>query len=249
MSLRIPTSTPPAAWQLSLYPTAGEAGGCFRPVRQAPRDWTPGQSAADPDCARAEAARRARAKVRRYCVANGLNRLGTLTYGPPRCSDPAQLRADLSEFFRALRSALGGKSLAYLWVPERHRDGNLHAHFAVSQHVRKTVIGAAWARGFVGIKLLSDLPVGSTKRDEARRAAGYLSTYVSKTFEHPHLFGRHRYDVAQGFQPPVQRLAGRSADDVLDQACRVMGTRPSQAWSSLEVEDWDRPPAVWFAWA
>ena len=58
MHLHVPAVLPPAAWQLSLYPTAGEAGGCFRPVRQTPRVWVPGQPAADPDRARAEAARR-----------------------------------------------------------------------------------------------------------------------------------------------------------------------------------------------
>src|SRR4051812_45410198 len=82
-----------------------------------------------------------------------------------------------------------------------------------------------------------------------RRAAGYLSKYVSKTFDAPHLFGRHRYDVAQGFQPPVRRLTGRSAEHVLDQACEVMDSEPVRSWSSVQVEDWDRPPAVWFAWA
>ncbi|MGY1651711.1 hypothetical protein ACI79X_10885 [Geodermatophilus sp. SYSU D01119] len=156
----------------------------------------------------------------------------------------------MGEFFRNLRAALGGEPLAYLWVPEWHRtDHGLHGHFAVGKYIRKSLLRSAWGRGFVHIKLLSDLPVGSTGREAARAAAGYLSKYVSKTFDAPHLFGRHRYDVAQGFQPPVRRLSGASADDVLHQAVEVMGLPPIRAWSSSEVEDWDRPPAVWFAWA
>ena len=194
--------------------------------------------------------RRARAKVRRYCTAHLLNRLGTLTYRGAGCHDPVQLRADVAEFFRALRAALGGASFPYVWVPEWHPGGHgLHVHFAVGRYLPRRLVEQAWGRGFIKMKLLSDMPVGSTKRDEARRAAGYLSKYVSKTFDDPHLFGRHRYEVAQGFQPPVQRLAGRSVDDVLAQACEVMGSAPSVSWSSADVEDWDRPPAVWFAWA
>ena len=46
--------------------------------------------------AREEAARRARAKVRRYGAANRLNRLGTLTYRGEGCHDPLRLRADLA---------------------------------------------------------------------------------------------------------------------------------------------------------
>jgi hypothetical protein len=86
------------------------------------------------------------------------------------------------------------------------------------------LIRSTWGHGNISIKLVSDLPVGASKRDEARRAAGYLSKYVSKTFDAPRLFGRHRYDVGQGFQPPVQRLTGRTADEVLDQACEAMGS-------------------------
>jgi hypothetical protein len=188
--------------------------------------------------------------VRRYCAGNLLNRLGTLTYAGQGCHDPGQLRADLADFFRALRRALGGQPLPYVWVPEWHKtDHGLHAHFALNRFVDWRLIRSTWGHGNISIKLLSDLPVGSSKRDEARRAAGYLSKYVSKTFDSPHLSGRHRYDVAQGFKPTKRRLTGRTAEDVLDQACEVMNAEPVRSWSSAQVEDWDRPPAVWFAWA
>jgi hypothetical protein len=187
--------------------------------------------------------------VRRYCAHNGLSRLWTLTYAGRGCHDPAQLRTDLGGFFRCLRAALGADPLPYVWVPEWHKTHGLHAHFALGRYVRKGLVVSTWDRGFVNAKLLSDLPVGSGVREAARKAAGYLSKYVSKTFDAPHLFGRHRYDVAQGFQPPVQRLTGATAEEVLDQASEVMGAQPVQLWSSAEAEDWDRPPAVWFAWA
>src|SRR6185312_11885740 len=89
-------------WVLSLYPDAGEGGGCLSTSRQALPSGGP------PDSARAadEAARRARAKIRRYAAANRLNRLGTLTYGGEGCHDPLVLRAHLSSFFRELRVGL-----------------------------------------------------------------------------------------------------------------------------------------------
>jgi hypothetical protein len=187
--------------------------------------------------------------VRRYCAHNGLSRLWTLTYAGSGCHDPAQLRTDLSGFFRGMRSVVGAGALPYVWVPEWHKTHGLHAHFALGRYVRKSLVRSTWGRGFVNARYLSDLPVGSGTREAARRAAGYLSKYVSKTFDAPHLFGRHRYDVAQGFQPPVRRLTAATADELLAQACEVMGERPIRSWSSADVEDWDRPPAVWFAWA
>ncbi|WP_343907288.1 rolling circle replication-associated protein [Nocardioides aquiterrae] len=214
--------------------------------------WVPGTPAADPERARAEAARRARAKVRRYCTAHRLNRLGTLTYASA-CHDPMQVRADVAGFFRSLRALLGGRALPYVWVPEWHKSGHgLHVHFAVGQFIGRSKIEAAWGRGFVHIKRLSDLPVGSTSLHEARRAAGYLSKYVTKAFadtEAERSLGLHRYEVAQGFQPPVVRLTGRSSREVLYQAVeRMGGALPAISWSSADAEDWQGPPAVWFAW-
>ena len=82
-------------WQLSLYPQAAEAGGCLVTVRS-------GESAgreADPERSALEAVRRARAKVRRYGVANRLNRLASLTYAGEGCFDPVQVRSDVAAFF------------------------------------------------------------------------------------------------------------------------------------------------------
>ena len=64
-------------WSLTLYPAAGEGGGCLVVQR---RNLEPSTYESDPERAAEEAARRARTKMRRYCAANRLNRLGTLTY-------------------------------------------------------------------------------------------------------------------------------------------------------------------------
>jgi hypothetical protein len=142
--------------------------------------------------------------------------------------------------------------LPYLWVPEWHKSGHgLHAHFAVGQYVRRNLIVQAWEHGFVHIKLLGDLPVGSGSLSEARIAAGYLSKYVAKTFTDPsaRVLGLHRYDVAQGFRPKVVALNAASADEIIERASAELGGEmPSSEWSSASVEDWQGPPAIWAQW-
>lgn len=241
-----PRSERMAGWWLSLYPEAGEAGGSFRystPCR-------PSGGEVDPARSRKEAARRARGKVRRYCAANRLNRLGTLTYAGEGCHDPRELRRHVGGFFRELRTSLGGESLAYVWVPEWHKTGHgQHVHFAVGRFVGRSLIESAWGRGFVHIKLLGDLPVGSGALGEARKAAGYLSKYVGKSFEEKRVPGLHRYEVAEGFQPSVHRIHGRTAGEVIAVASDQMGRPPITVWSSEDQPVWKGPPAVWASWA
>lgn len=242
---------PDAGWCLSLYPTAGEAGGGFVSSVRPGRPYVAGVPARDPVRARAEAGRRARGKVRRYCAAHRLNRLGTLTYAGEGVFDPRQVRTDVGLFFRALRSSMGGRPFPYVWVPEWHKNHGLHLHFAVGRFIAYGLIKQTWGRGIVNIKRLSDLPVGSTSLDEARKAAGYLSKYVTKDFdtdESSRLAGLHRYEVAQGFQPPVRRLTGPTQEDVIGQACVLMRGIPSIRWFSDEADEWRGPPSMWFAW-
>lgn len=162
-----------------------------------------------------------------------------------------QVRAGLGVLIRALREALSGEPFPYVWVPEWHPKGHgLQAHFAVGKYIKRSMIDAAWGHGFVSIKLLSDLPVGSGRIEEARKAAGYLSKYVAKSFDDPRTPRRHRYDVAQGFQPERVQLWGRSADDVIGQASAMLGSGPPQRfWSSWDKEDWQGPPAIWVQWS
>jgi hypothetical protein len=248
------TSTGPG-WHLSLWPSALEAGGSFRSSRPS-QPATPSQAGPprDADRARTEAVRRARATVRRYAASNRTNRLGTLTYAGEGCHDPLVLRADVAAFFRSLRAGLGGKPMPYMWTAERHKtqpDGSnhgLHVHFAVSTYVPRGLIEQAWGRGFIHIKLLSDLPVGSGKVEEARVAARYLSKYIGKGFDEDRIPGLHRYEVAQGFQPTRELLTGRSAEAVLSAATLRIGSAPSIRWSSASSPDWQGPPSVWASW-
>lgn len=169
-----------ARWAFSLYPDAAEGGGCFvsrcRPV--------PGGCRPDALRAQEEAARRARAKIRRYAAANRLNRLGTLTYRGEGNHDPVALREHLAGFFRELRGGLNGERFPYVWVPQWHPGGHgLHAHFAVGRYVSRRLIERSWGRGFVHIKLLDGLPVGSGALAESRLAARYLARYVGRDLE------------------------------------------------------------------
>jgi hypothetical protein len=233
-------------WRLSLYPDAGEAGGSFRYSWSAPRVVGPGGG--DPERSRIEAARRARTKMRRYCAANRLNILGTLTYAEA-CHDPFAVRGHVGEFFRQLRGLLGNKPFPYAWVPEWHALGHgLHLHFAVARYVHHSVIRQAWGRGFVKMKLISDLPVGSGTVAEARIAARYLSKYIGKAFDEERIPGLHRYEVAQGFQPVPVLVEGRTADQALDAASEVMAGFPERVWRSDDDPDWPGPPAVWASW-
>lgn len=236
-----------AGWRLSVYPSAGEAGGSFRSSLSASPDRSTA-GAGDPERSAVEAARRARSKLRRYCAANGLNRLGTLTYRGDGCHDAKVFRSHLGEFFRELRPRTGGEAFPYAWVPEWHKSGHgLHAHFAVGKYVPRGLIEAAWGRGFVHITLLGGLPVGTTSRGEARVAARYLSKYIGKDFSR-HVSGLHRYDVAQGFQPQVRHVTADSPGAALRAASDVMGARPDRVWWSGEEAEWDGPPVVWASW-
>ena len=157
-------------------------------------------------------------------------------------------------FFRSLRRELGGEPLPYLWVPEWHKTGHgLHLHFAVGRFVPRGVIERAWGHGFVHIKLLGNLPVGSGSFAESRKAAGYLSKYVAKSFDDDasgvqRPKGLHRFDVAQGFKPRTIVLRGTTRAEVIEHASGAMGGPPDVFWSSSDVEDWQGPPAVWVQW-
>jgi len=235
-----------ACWSFNLYPEAGEGGGCLvRPAKPLPMCGPPNR-----ERARQEAARRARAKLRRYCAANRLNRLATLTYAGEGCFDPLQLREDVRGFFRGLRGGLGGERFPYAWTSEWHPGGHgLHVHFAVGRYVRERLIREVWGRGITHIKRIQDLPVGSGAVEEARRAAGYLAKYVSKSLDNDPVPGLHRYEVGQGFQPRVIPFEGDSEAAVIAMASAEMGSAPVQVWRSASVEGWRAPPAYWCAWA
>lgn len=246
---KLDTDPDRVGWWFSVYPEAREAGGYFRSSYRR-GDWVwDGEDVRDADGERSkiEAARRARGKIRRYCAAHRLNRMGTLTYAVEP-DDLRELRGDVGRFFVLLRRKLGGDPLPYLWVPERgEKRGRLHVHFGVGRYVPRGLIKASWPLGFVHIKLLGNLPVGSGPVAEARQVARYLAPYVSKDLGAAG-DGLHRYDVAQGFQPKVVKVWGRSADEAIGEASKLLGCEPDVVWSSTTETDWAGPPAGWAQW-
>jgi hypothetical protein len=160
-----------------------------------------------------------------------------------------RFRTDVAGFFRKLTRAVGSR-FPYLWVPEWHPSGHgLHCHFAVGQFVHWRTIKAAWGRGIVDIRLLTNLPVGSGALGEARLAARYLAKYVGKDLGATGTGGLHRYEVAQDFGPKVRRLTGPTLAGVMASAAAIMGSEPSDVWDSDTDTEWDGPHAVWAAWS
>lgn len=239
----------PSGWWIVVYPDAGEAVATFR--RGAQVDVQPAKGAAPirtEDRSVAEAMRRARSAVRRYCAANGLDRLGTLTYGGAGCHDEVQLRGDVAGFFRALRRRLSVGSFPYLWTAEWHPGGHgLHVHFAVGRYVDKPLIAGAWGRGFVEIRRLNVELQYASALARARIAAAYLGKYVSKALDRSG--GLHRYEVAEGFQPRRLRFFADTMEVALQFCVELRGGAIPQFSLSDEWEGWEGPPTVWMQWA
>ena len=238
----------PDGWWIVVYPEAGEAVATFkRGVQVDPKPGNTLTCEADDRAAR-EAVRRARAAVRRYCAANGLDRLGTLTYRGGGCHDESQLRTDVGRFFRSLRRRLQVPSLAYLWTGEWHPGGHgLHAHFAVGQYAEKALVASAWEHGFVEIRRLNADFHYATTLARARVAAAYLGKYVSKNFERG--AGLHRYEVAQGFQPRRLRFYAESMEVALQFCVELRGGVVPRFSLSDDWEGWQGPPTVFMRWA
>jgi hypothetical protein len=236
-----------AGWRLALYPEAGEASAVFvsgaGPSSASSVDRSPGSS----DEVAAVATRRARSAIRRYCAANRLTYLWTLTYGGQGQHDPTGLRCDLRSFFRRLRRH-SGEPIPYLWAPEWHPEGHgLHVHFAVDRYVAHGAIASLWGHGFCFVRGRRGAR-GRTDLDQARHVARYVSKYVAKDLGTGVLPGLHRYEVAQGFQPRRIVLRGESAVELVERASELMGAAPERVWLSRRDEEWVGPPVVWAGW-
>ncbi len=229
-----------------MLPDCGEAtfvGAVMGGVR---RDAEPGRPTIDPLRARQEAERRARTKTRRYCTANKLFRMSTLTYRGDGQHDYRQMCEDVRRFMVRLRNTQWrGKAFPYLWVAELHPGGHgWHVHLLLPRYVLKERLAEIWGHGFVDpIKI-------STKGNEAaacRVAASYVAKYVSKAYET--VPNRNRYKCAEGYQPreeveSVQAIGAVAIAHVSE--FYFNGAKPVRIWSSSELpeEDWRGPPIM-----
>jgi len=231
-----------------VFPQVGEAVAVLR------ADGTPKKSGGHctPEENRARAARRAKTQVRRYCVANRLHRLVTLTYGPPFCTSHDQVVRDVALFVRKLRSVMKVEgALPYVWVPELHKDGvRYHVHLVIDRFVPKSDLERCWGHGFVDVRVVRNRAKGKggNKGEAMRRVAGYVAKYVAKTYEDGGA-GRHRYEVGQGCQPISHQVeAPRPAAFALLASGYFGGAQPTGTWSSSSMEGWTGPPVEIFQW-
>ena len=198
--------------------------------------------------------RRARATLRRYCVKNRLLKMLTLTYAVAQW-DRATVKDDLNALFIRWRSLKGGKTFPYAYVLEVHpgvleADGSrgpshgLHVHIAVPLHyVDKHWLQETWGHGIVHFKDPKKLRDG-TKRERSSRLAHYLAKYIAKDLEIDHEIGKHRYEVAQGFEVEIERRSCATLDEANEWLSRYKGEYFKEVWSYRDNLDWEGPP-VW----
>ncbi|HEY3833883.1 MAG TPA: hypothetical protein VGO03_16420 [Acidimicrobiia bacterium] len=183
-------------------------------------------------------------------MANRLDRLGTATYEGAGLHDERALRRHVAHLFKRLRYDVIGEPFPYAWVPEWHKtDHGLHVHFGVDRFIDQQALEAVWGRGFVDIRRIRRGGRDGGPLTASRRTAGYLAKYVTKSFEeHRRAPGLHRYEVAQGFAPKVERIVAASENELWAKAIDRMGDVPARTWHSRDSEGWTGPPAMWASW-
>lgn len=210
----------PGDWLGVLYPDAGEAvavrmAGSGRARRARTQRDTPSA--------------RARRRMRRYSLSNDCRRLLTLTFATAT-HDRGQVRRVLKRALREVRIELG-RAFAYVRVIEHHPEGHgLHIHLLVGSKAAR-LIAEKWRHGE------SDLRRLRSRRDVAR-----ATTYLTKEFERSE-GGRHRYEIAQGFEPQRVELSASSCGALVSAFVEEMGGRPV-----LERVLGGPVPFAWVGW-
>jgi hypothetical protein len=200
---------------------------------------------------RERASRRARGRVRRWCVSNGATYLLTLTYKGEGQHDWSRCMADVWLFRKHLRQWFPGFRLAVLTVPEWHPGGHgLHVHVATAEYVPKELLERCWSRDGSSLGFVDN---GERRRrrggpQSPRRTAGYLAKYITKAHEgseRPQ--GSHAYEVTQGSQPRVYRVSGLGYGTVEAAVWALLGAEGGYTWYSEGVEGWRGPPTAFLS--
>src|SRR5665811_406031 len=175
---------------VTVYPTAGEATGAWVPRDRSEIKKVKGV-VPDVIANRKRSARRAQGRARRYCAANGCDRLWTLTFGDSFGHAPtsfAETMRHAQRFVRRLRaSGLIPAGFALLVTAEKgSKNGRWHIHLVFAGYLPVLRVRAIWGLGAV------QCPKGRRHRgrhgkapalNEARRVATYVAKYVGKDFE------------------------------------------------------------------
>jgi hypothetical protein len=219
-------------------------------------------------------AARSRSRLRRFVVSNRLTKMWVLTLAEGLDGEDGygELVRRLGGFLRRVRrDFFQGRPFAYLWSIEPHPEGHgWHANVLLPQRfIDKRQMQRCWGHGNVWFtdftkdrtdhfgRPINGKPAtgGSAAparcaRAGSRRAAGYVAKYVTKDFGRTDIGdNRHRYDVAQGFQPRETASRHTTFSDARD----TLRSHPAflsieHRWSSEDVAGWPGWPceAVWF---
>lgn len=224
---------------------------------------------------RERAARRARARFRRFCVANRLTRMWVLTFAGEGLHGPAgleQAKSCVQAFIRRLRrTLLRDRRFPWAFSCEPHPQGHgWHVNlFLPPVFLGKRDVQRVWGHGnvwftdferdaedWLGRRIGGEVRAGGggarsarNARRGSRRAASYGAKYAAKLWSDPDVFppGVHRYEVAEGFAPRVDEV--RVQD--FGAAAAVVVSHPSFGellWrmSSDDWVDYDGPAcSVW----
>jgi hypothetical protein len=258
----------PELWKTSTA-SGGAAKGRYQgvlwPTCKEGAVWFVGSGRGEPRVGRewdneGRAVRRARSKLRRYCVHNGLGFMVTLTFRHEPASESGVSKA-VALFVRALRRS--GIDGAYAWVPERGKlNGRLHVHFGCDwwesagavevcercaspqlRQVRSDIsaagsfcVGCLWGHGFVGAP--------SEAIGDPRGVAVYVSKYAAQDFaEVSGVKGRNRYRVAIGHQPVPVHFSAPHLGSALGRMQRA-GLEVAPTPLHEVVRGWEGP-ATW----
>jgi len=189
--------------------------------------------------------RRAKGRLRRFAVANHLDRMATLTYSDEYLpASRAEAVRDYHEFVRRLREVYGRRALVRVIERGSLRDRR-HHHVALGFYIPKAQLAALWGRGFVDVRQFRRRRRDG--RSASRQVASYISAYIDKQPEAGP--GEHRYEPTEGFSPRRVTVYGPSADDVYRELIRRMGGEVPgfESWSETWPE-YRGPPAAFVSW-
>lgn len=170
------------------------------------------------------AVRRSKQNIRWLCKAMEADRLFTLTYRENQM-DREQARADFTRFLRLVRSGWRGQvgvpDWQYVAVLEKQERGAFHIHCAVKGWQRVNFLRACWYKalgcspdvsgentpGAVNVTNPDKARWGHTGRQwKVNKLAGYLTKYLSKTFDDTATEKRRYWHCKQLVQPVKQRF-------------------------------------------
>lgn len=163
--------------------------------------------------------------MRRFAVANSLDRLITLT------STSARAASTLEQLAGAAFSNERRRRGRFPWLLVVESAGRPHAHALVPAS-RAEAIAGAWKVGHHNVRVIP-------KVEDQRRAASYLT----KEFGRKESRSGHRYRRARGFEPESILVGALTWDRLLDEVCDLLGAAPPD-WSS-PADDLGRAPVLW----